>query len=175
MVESKDAWESAIARHYLQKAGPSAVVDLESDMYSTLEKTILLKSVSLFHGIPAEKLSRVATIAEEKTVAEGTEILREGEFGDSLFVVANGSVRIHRENRELTVFRRGDCLGEMSLLDGSPRSASATAMEETTLLEIDQPNFYQVMEAYPEIMKEIVRLLTRRLREANDRIAAAGK
>jgi hypothetical protein len=175
MAESKDPWESLIARHYLRKTGAGAVVDLESDMYSTLEKTILLKSVSLFQGIPAEKLSRVAAIAEEKTVSEGTEILREGEFGDSMFVVANGLVRIHRENRELTQFRRGDCLGEMSLLDGSPRSASATALEETTLLEIDQPSFYQVMEVYPEIMKEIVRLLTRRLREANDRIAAAGK
>jgi ATP/ADP translocase len=175
MCESKDSWESVIARHYRMKAYPGSVVDLESGMYSTLEKTILLKSVSLFQGIPAEKLSRVAAIAEEKSVPEGTVILREGEFGESLFVVAGGSVRIHIEDRELTVFRRGDCLGEMSLLDGAPRSASATAMEETTLLEIDQPSFYQVMEAYPEIMKEIVRLLTRRLREANDRIAAAGK
>jgi hypothetical protein len=172
---SHDRWESSIARHFLAKTGkatPEGVVHLDSDMFSTLEKSILLKSVSLFRDIPAEKLSRIAAIAEERAVPPGTVILKAGDFGESMFVVASGSVRVHLEDRELTVFHRGDCVGEMSLLDGAPRSASATALEQTTLLEIDQQNFYEVMETYPEIMKEVVRLLTRRLREANDRIAA---
>jgi CRP-like cAMP-binding protein len=59
----------------------------------------------------------------------------------------------------------------MAVLDGAPRSASATALEDTTLLEIDQPNFYQVMESYSAVMHGVVRLLTRRLREDNERLA----
>ncbi len=170
-----DPWESKIAAHYLKSDNQGAVipvVDLDVSMPSTLEKTILLKSVAMFQNIPAEKLSRIAAIAEERDVAEGTVLMREGEIGESLFVVMTGAVRIHRGENTLTVFGRGDCLGEMAVLDSSPRSASATATAESTLLEIDQASFYQVLEAHPEIMQEIVRLLTRRLREANDRIAA---
>jgi CRP/FNR family transcriptional regulator, cyclic AMP receptor protein len=174
-VVSGRGWEASVARHFLHSAGekPAAEANhVEADMFSTLEKTILLKSVSLFQDIPAEKLARVAAIAEERNVPAGTLILREGDVGESLYVVVSGSVRIHSEDRELTVFHRGDCLGEMALLDSAPRSASATALEETVLLEIDQINFYQVMETYPEIMKEVVRLLTRRLRAANIKISS---
>ena len=173
-VATGDQWESNIVRHYLisdASADAIPVVDLDVSMPSTLEKTILLKSVTMFQNIPAENLSRIAAIAEERDVADGTVLMREGEIGESLFVVMTGAIRIHRGENTLTVFGRGDCLGEMAVLDSSPRSASATATSKSTLLEIDQASFYEVMEAHPEIMHEIVRLLTRRLREANDRIA----
>jgi hypothetical protein len=173
-AQSPDDWESAVVRHYIGKTGralPAPVEDLEESMYSALEKTILLKSVSLFQNIPAEVLSKIASIAVERRASKGELILREGDFGESLFVVAGGSVRIHLGEQELAVLGRGDCLGEMAVLDGAPRSASATALEDTTLLEIDQPNFYQVMESYSAVMHGVVRLLTRRLREDNERLA----
>lgn len=174
-ISNGDPWESSIVRHYMKSDASAAgipVVDLGVLMLSTLEKTILLKSVTMFQNIPAEKLSRIAAIAEEREVADGKVLMREGEIGESLFVVISGAIRIHRGENTLSVFGRGDCLGEMAILDSSPRSASATATMQSTLLEIDQASFYEVMDAHPAIMQEIVRLLTRRLREANDRIAA---
>ncbi|NOZ03157.1 MAG: hypothetical protein GXO92_00915, partial [FCB group bacterium] len=68
----------------------------ELPMYSTLEKTILLKSVQLFQSIPGEDLSRVAQIAEEVHLSSGTPIFKEGDHGDSMFIIIDGTVRIHR-------------------------------------------------------------------------------
>jgi CRP-like cAMP-binding protein/ATP/ADP translocase len=138
-------------------------------MYSTLEKTILLKSVSLFREIPAEKLSQIAQIAEERSAPSGERILREGDPGDSLYIIATGSVRIHKQERVLTYLKKGDCLGEMAVLDHSPRSADATAEEDSILLRIAQEDFYEVLSANPEISEALIRLLTRRLRESNER------
>jgi Cyclic nucleotide-binding domain/TLC ATP/ADP transporter len=141
-------------------------------MLSTLEKTILLKSVSLFKEISAEDLSYVATIAEDMEAAAGTLIFREGDFGDCLYVIVGGSIRIHKGARELAVLGRMQAFGEMAVLDGAPRSASATALEDTTLMKVGREQFLDVMRSSPEIMQGIVRLLLARLREADERLSA---
>jgi len=191
-IYSHRAWLSAISADYLSQIGRSDIIssiDWErvpdpnwvrqalsrngtNGMYSILEKTILLKSVSLFSEIPAEKLSQIAQVAEETQWPAGSVVLREGDAGDALFIVANGSVRVHKGALNLATLRKGECLGEMAVLDQAPRSADATADEDTTLLKIDQDDFYEVLAANPEITERIVRLLTRRLREANAALAA---
>jgi hypothetical protein len=140
-------------------------------MFTTLEKTILLKSVSLFKEISAEDLSYIAGIAEETEAAAGKLIFQEGDYGDCLYIIIGGSVRIHRGERELAVLGRMQSLGEMAVLDGSPRSASATALEDTTMIKVDREQFLDVMRSSPEIMQGIIRLLLARLREANEKIS----
>ena len=140
-------------------------------MFTTLEKTILLKSVSLFKEISAEDLSYIAGIAEETEAAAGKVIFQEGDYGDCLYIIIGGSVRIHRGERELAVLGRMQSLGEMAVLDGSPRSASATALEDTTMIKVDREQFLDVMRSSPEIMQGIIRLLLARLREANEKIS----
>jgi len=163
------AWNrESISRHRLRREGPEVS---EPTMYSTLEKTILLKGVELFQAIPAEKLSRVAQIADEVRLPASTRIFSEGDYGDSLFVVVDGTIRIHRGDRELAVLGKGDCLGEMALLDREPRSADATVTAEAVLLQIPQDGFYDVMAANPEVMNGVIRLLTARLRRANEKLA----
>jgi ATP/ADP translocase len=172
LAESGTTWEKAIAQHYLRSGVNWERGSDSAAMFSTLEKTILLKSVSLFRDIPAEKLSRVAHIAEETRWPADSSILREGEPGDSLFIVVEGSVRIHKGGHDLATLVKGDCLGEMALLDQAPRSADATAIEDAILLRLGQEDFFDVMSANPEIMQGILRLLTRRLREANEKLSA---
>jgi len=140
-------------------------------MFTTLEKTILLKSVGLFKEISAEDLSYIAGIAEETEVAAGKLIFQEGDYGDCLYIIIGGSVRIHRGEHELAVLGRMQSLGEMAVLDGSPRSASATAVEDTTMIKVDREQFLDVMRSSPEIMQGIIRLLLVRLREANEKIS----
>ena len=140
-------------------------------MLTTLEKTILLKSVGLFKEISAEDLSYVAGIAEETEVAAGTLIFQEGDYGDCLYIIIGGSVRVHKGYRELAVLGRRQSLGEMAVLDGSPRSASATALEDTTMIKVDREQFLDVMRSSPEIMQGIIRLLLARLREANEKLS----
>ena len=98
-------------------------------------------------------------------------LLREGEFGDSLFIVADGAVRVHKGSQNLAVLRKGDCVGEMALLDYSPRSADVTVEEDAALFRIEREDFYEVTATNPEIMQAIVRMLVRRLREANEKLA----
>ena len=135
------------------------------------ERTMLLKSVGLLQDISAEDLSYFAGIAEEVEVAAGSLIFQEGDYGDCLYIILGGSVRIHRGARELAILARLESFGEMAILDGSSRSASATASEDTTMIKIDRDQFLDLMRSSPEIMQRIVRLLLARLRTANDRLS----
>ena len=136
-------------------------------MYSTLEKTIFMKGVDLFRDIPGEEVSHVAQIAEEIEYDSEQTIFEEGDVGDSMFIIIDGAVRIHKGDKELAVLSKGKFVGEMALLDQEPRSASVTSTEETTLLEINGEDFYDLMASRMEIMQGIVKILTQRLREAN--------
>src|SRR5262245_2314189 len=134
------------------------------------ERTIILKAVSLLQDISAEDLSYVAGIAEETEAAPGSSIFREGDHGDCLFIILEGSVRIHRGPRELAVLGRLESFGEMAVLDGAPRSASATALQDTTMIKVDREQFLDLMRGSPEIVQRILRLLVARIRETNKKL-----
>lgn len=138
----------------------------ENAMYSTLEKTILLKTVNLFQTIPTEDLSKVAQIAEEEQFGANIPLFAEGDYGDSLYIVVDGDVKIHKGDRHIASLGKGACLGEMALLDQEPRSADVTMETDATLLKITQEDFYEIMSSNMEIMQGIVKLLTGRLRDA---------
>ena len=135
-------------------------------MYSTLEKTIFMKGVDLFRDISGEEVSHVAQIAEEREFGKEQVIFEEGDAGDSMFIIVDGAVRIHKGEKEIAVLSKGKFIGEMALLDQEPRSASITTTEETMLLEINGEDFYDLMASRMEIMQGIVKVLTQRLRNA---------
>jgi CRP-like cAMP-binding protein len=142
-------------------------------MYSILEKTIILKSVDLFHQIPGDVLTRIAQIAEEMRYEHSHEIFKEGDHGDSMFVIISGKVDVIQNGHSITQLEKGTCIGEMALLDQEPRSADATTLEDSVLLKINQEGFYQLMASNPQIMKQIVKLLTRRVRAMNKKLTNA--
>ena len=142
-------------------------------MYSILEKTIILKSVDLFHKIPGDILTRIAQIAEELRCEQNHAIFKEGDHGDSMFVIISGKVDVIQNDHSITQLERGTCIGEMALLDQEPRSADAITLEESVLLKIDQEGFFQLMASNPEIMKQIVKILTRRVRSMNKKLTNA--
>ena len=137
-------------------------------MYSTLEKALILNSIDLFESIPSEELIRVAQIAEEEQFETDTPLFEEGDFGDSMYIVANGKVRVHKGKRIIVELEKGACVGEMALLDQEPRSADVTVNAGTTLLKITQGGFYELMSSNMEIMHGIVKLITTRLRKATN-------
>jgi len=142
-------------------------------MYSILEKTIILKSVDLFHKIPGDVLTRIAQIAEELRCEQNHMIFKEGDHGDSMFVIISGKVDVIQNDHSITQLERGTCIGEMALLDQEPRSADAITLEESVLLKIDQEGFFQLMASNPEIMKQIVKILTQRVRSMNKKLTNA--
>ena len=115
--------------------------------------------------MPPGELAHLAGIAQEVIYTAGDTIIRQGEHGDRMFLIAEGEVRIHRGETVLAVLKAQDYFGEMSILDGEPRSASATALTDCLLLCIDQADFYEILSHHIEVAMTIVRTLTRRLRQ----------
>jgi HEAT repeat protein len=134
-------------------------------MLSTIEKVLILKTVDMFNQTPDDVLADVADLLQEMEVADGETVFKEGDLGDSLYVIVDGRVRVHNDERLLNYLGERDVFGEMALLDPEPRLASVTALEPTRLLRLDQSPFYQLIAERPEVATGIIRVLTRRLRD----------
>src|SRR5437016_4908824 len=107
-------------------------------MLSTVEKVLFLKSIDLFSQIPGEELAQLALISTEEAREAGETIVTEGEEGDALYLVVDGKVRVHRQDRVIAELGVRECFGEMALLDFNPRSATVTALSEANLLRISR-------------------------------------
>jgi CRP-like cAMP-binding protein len=106
--------------------------------------------------------------------SKGDLIFSEGDLGSEMFIIQTGKVRIFKNidgfDQTLTVLEKGDFFGEMSSLEGMPRSASAEAEEDCDLIKINSANFVAMIKSNIEIAIRIMRKLSLRLREANVQI-----
>jgi CRP-like cAMP-binding protein len=161
-----------LKRNFIYK---EIAINRKNNMYSILEKTLILKSVELFQEIPGEVLSNIAQISKELNIEAGQNIFMEGDHGDSLYIIIDGGVSIIKEKKEIALLGHGNCIGEMALLDQEPRSADAICIKDSILLEIDQLGFYELMASNDVIMKQIIRILTKRLRETNKKLTVGLK
>lgn len=138
-------------------------------MISTVEKVLFLKGVDLFKGIPGEELSYLAQIADEVVFTPTQTIFKEGDQGDAMYLIVDGTVQVHSGDKVFARLERKQCFGEMSILDSEPRSASITAITDLSLLKIERDDFAEILGEKPEIAQGVIKVLTRRLREANRR------
>jgi len=136
-------------------------------MLTTVEKVLFLKSIDLFRALPAEELAQIAEIADEQEFVAGDPIFAEGEPGDALYLVVEGQVRVHKQDKQLAVFSVRDVVGEMAVLDGESRSASVTVISDATLLKIGRDDFRDILTERPEIAMGVIKVLSRRLRATN--------
>ena len=132
----------------------------------TVQKVLALRSIELFSSMSTTELGRLAAITEEVVYPAGSVIIREGDYGDSMFVIVDGEVQIHRGDTPIYVCRKNDYFGETTLIDGEPRSASATALTDCLVLRLDQADFYALMAERPEIVRAINRVLCEMVRTA---------
>ena len=144
-------------------------------MLSIMETILFLKRIPIFSNIHGEGLKRIADIAQEKVYEASKVIFHENEMGDVLYIIKKGSVQIYKvlgsgQEKTLAVLHEQAFFGEMSILDDAPRSASARAMEDSTVLAVDKESFKEVVNEYPEIAFEIFKVFSQRLREANKEI-----
>lgn len=143
----------------------------------------LLQQMPLFGGIRADILEFLLSECAERRVPRGEFFFREGDAGESLFVLEAGRAEVRKAGRDgsrlLSTLGPGDCLGEMALIDLSGRSASVQAIEDCSGFEIFAANLYQLyerdVEQFALIQMNIARELSRRLRAADDHHGERGE
>lgn len=133
-----------------------------------------LKKVSLFAGLTDEQLKSIASLCNRKMLAAGQLLFRENDNGNAFYIVLSGSIKIYTEKsgeeKILTVLAAGDSFGELSLIDGKPRSASARAVEHCMLLELLAADFQQLLKNHFDITLGVMRELAERLRATNQHV-----
>ena len=134
-----------------------------------IEKVLVLKSLNLFKDTPENVLADLAPLMKEIQYEQGTEIFKEGEIGDCMYIIQQGNIKIHKGNTTLAILKEKEVFGELSLLDADTRSASATADTDCTLYKIDQEPFYELMDERPEVAKGFIKILCQRLRTMNEK------
>ena len=139
----------------------------------------LLRNVCIFKGLGNETLERLAELLRPMVFVKDARIVGQQEPGDALYVVTAGKVKValHGDNgREmiLCIFKPGDFFGEMSLLDGQPRSASVIALEESSALRLSREDFIHELERSPSMALNILAEMSLRLRRADEVIGNLG-
>ncbi|PZS25914.1 MAG: Crp/Fnr family transcriptional regulator [Pseudonocardiales bacterium] len=136
----------------------------------------LLAEVDVFAGLEQELRSRIAAAAVRRSYRRGQLLFVEGDRGDSLLVLLSGAVSVFRsapsgERALLSVVRPPDVLGEVSILDGSNRSASAEAIDATTALSLSRPAFLDLVHSQPALLDAVLRSLGGLVRRLTDQTA----
>jgi len=126
----------------------------------------VLQGVPLFEGLTQNQLRQIAKLADETEVPAGKRLATAGEFGHEFFVIIEGEATVKIPGGRKLGLKRGDWFGEMSLLDGGPRSASVEAATRLRLLVIGHREFWQFLSVASQINRKIMETLSRRLRQA---------
>jgi CRP/FNR family transcriptional regulator, cyclic AMP receptor protein len=150
---------------------------MPSQLYSPLDSfrlvAITAKTVverdSLFRGLPKTTLARIAALGSRRVYEEGAIVFMRGDPGESLCGVVSGRVRISSSlptGKEvfLNIMEPGDSFGEIALLDGQPRTATATAMARTELIIFNREPFLALLSTEPQLATHLIGLLCRRVR-----------
>jgi CRP/FNR family cyclic AMP-dependent transcriptional regulator len=124
-----------------------------------------LASVPLFSGCTKKELEKIARAGDEITMTAGTVIVDQGQTGREAFVVLDGQITVKRAGRKINTIGPGAVVGELSLLDHGPRTATAVCDTECQLLVIDQRHFRSVLEDVPSLAVKMLAALAARIRE----------
>lgn len=130
----------------------------------------------LFHGIDEDELTRIALTMTRRRYRRDEVIFHEGDPGDSLHVVVEGQVKITRESAEggeaiVALLSPGESFGELVLLDGAPRSATATAMEATETMVMPRSTFLELVEGGSPFRSRLLTGLAARVRRLTNQLA----
>jgi len=140
-----------------------------------VETAELLRRVPFFSGLAEADIAQVSALVVSRSFPRDNLIVLAEDEGDTLFVIVEGQVKvsiISEDGREiiLAILGKGEFFGEMSLLDGKPRSATVIAVENTELLALRRVDFLRLIERLPELAVKLLASLTARLRKADRKI-----
>jgi len=137
-----------------------------------MEKTELLAKVPLFASLKSTYLSEIASKVTVRNYRRGEAIFHKDDPGYALYIIRKGQVKIHTSSPDgeeviLTILKDGDFFGELSLLDGRPRSATATALDNIEVLMLHRDDLLDIVGRHAELAVDIMIALSERLRRTN--------
>ena len=137
---------------------------------------VFLRQVSLFSDLSDRDLSDLESVVRERSFRKNEVIFHAQEPGNALFVIKRGRVKISMDDRHgreviLRILEAGDFFGEMSLLDGEPRSATVSSLEPCQALVLFRDQFLRFIPKHPEVVLKMLTALSRRLRKADEKIS----
>lgn len=139
-------------------------------MLTSVDRLLFVRGVPIFKELRDDFLVRLASIMDELAFPAKHTIFTQGQEGRSLYIVVSGRVRVHLGSQDLARLEQGACFGEMSLFDSEPRSASVTTLDSCECLMLTQQQLYEAIDETPGIAVNIIRLLSRRIRELNQKL-----
>jgi len=129
------------------------------------EKLDLLHRIPLFAKLDRHKITRVGELTDQVDVPAGKMLIRQGDTGGDLMVLVSGQVAIERDGVRVATLGPGDFFGEISLIDGRPRTATVTTEAPSTLLVVSHREFHALMDQIPEVAAQILDALADRVRK----------
>ncbi|TAL35043.1 MAG: cyclic nucleotide-binding domain-containing protein [Spirochaetes bacterium] len=145
--------------------GPAGPGGEEQEMLSLVEKMVFLKENTLFRELQMDELFHIAQITGEMDLPRDKDLIREGTMGDELYILAEGEVEVYTRGKSLAKLGPGSCIGELSIIDTEPRSASARTTKKSRLLFIQRRDFLLTLRDNPAISINIMQVIAQRLRK----------
>ena len=131
-------------------------------------KIELLRGVSLFRLCTDKELKDIASLADESKLSAGHVLIKEGAVGEEAFVIIDGTAEVTLRGEKLGKLGPGDAVGEMALLDVSPRSATVTALTDMKVFVLEPRSFGELLNRHPSVGRLMMTALARRLRELEE-------
>jgi CRP-like cAMP-binding protein len=135
-------------------------------VFGRSSKVALLQQVPLFQALSRKQLEQIGRLADELEVSTGKRLAIAGETGHELYVIIEGYATVKAARGRTARLGPGKFFGEMSLIDGGPRSASVEAATDMRLLVIGRREFSALLNAAPSLTQNIMVTLSRRVRDA---------
>ncbi len=136
-------------------------------MTNPTERLAALRRVPIFKRLEKGTLFEIARRTDEARFSAGATLVSEGDPGDALCLIVEGTVEVRKQDRSIARMTVGDFFGEMSLIDGEPRSATVVAVDDVALLVLDAADFESLLRI-PEVAHAALGSLAKRLREAHE-------
>lgn len=133
-------------------------------MDADLDTALWLHRVTLFADLSPETLLPLARLSSYQTLAPQEALFKQGSFGDALFIVVQGSLRVERDGHLLATLTPGEAVGELAVLDWQPRSATVIADQATRVLRVERNDLIDLLQDEPELLHALITLLSRRIR-----------
>lgn len=134
-------------------------------MLTPVERVLILRNIDLLQGVGPRDLAVLAGVAREEKIWEGQRIYGEEDLADCLYVIVEGRVRISTGDRLIAEMGPGEAFGTWSLVDDSARGQAAVCVEDGIALALEREGFYEAAADSPIFLKELLRVLARRLRK----------